>query len=316
MITTVLGDIAPEELGFCQCHEHLLIADGVSRRVDPNLYMDDVDRSAREAAEYRRLGGVSLVDAQPPGAGRMAAGLVEISRRTGVQIVCVTGFHRRCFYPPDHWTLAAPAEAPRDWFLRELTVGVGSGTVVPRGAPRAGLVKVALEAEGVSPRRAALFEAAALAAASAQVAIMVHTDPGADAMALLDFLEDRGVPPARAIFCHLDRTEPDIAHHLALCARGAYLEYDTIARYKYHGDNEETALFLRILEAGYQERLLCSLDTTRARLRAYGGSPGLGHILSDFLPLLYADRVTREQVDAITRKNPASALSRPAEVKS
>ena len=65
MIRTILGDIAPDKLGWCQCHEHLFLADGPSRKISAALYMDDYDKSLAELKLYKQAGGVSLVDAQP-----------------------------------------------------------------------------------------------------------------------------------------------------------------------------------------------------------------------------------------------------------
>ena len=80
----MLGPISPEELGFTQCHEHLLLSKGESYRQNPALWMDDVESSIKEAKVYRERGGSALVEAQPVG-------------RTGVNIVASTGYHKRLF---------------------------------------------------------------------------------------------------------------------------------------------------------------------------------------------------------------------------
>ena len=116
-IITVTGQIPPEELGFCQCHEHLLIAPGRSGEIDPALCFHDITRSAQEACRYRAAGGSSLVDAQPVGCGRMASGLLEISRQAGISLVASTGFHKMRFYPEEHWIFSASSSQLRDLFI-------------------------------------------------------------------------------------------------------------------------------------------------------------------------------------------------------
>ena len=59
-----------------------------------------------------------------------------------------------------------------------------------------------------------------------------------------------------------------------------------------------------MLELGYAGRLLMSLDTTAARLRSYGGAPGLTDILGRFIPMLMDAGVSRTEIDEITRENP------------
>ena len=55
-IRTVTGDISPLELGYCQCHEHLLLAKGKSYTIDPSLCMDDEKKSADELLSYYAAG--------------------------------------------------------------------------------------------------------------------------------------------------------------------------------------------------------------------------------------------------------------------
>ena len=56
-ITTVLGRQNPENLGFCHCHEHLMLSKGVSFERNPALCMEDVDKSTQEAIRFKQAGG-------------------------------------------------------------------------------------------------------------------------------------------------------------------------------------------------------------------------------------------------------------------
>lgn len=70
-IMCVTGPIDFNELGYCQCHEHIMLREGVSCQLNPALCMDDINKSINEVIRYRSAGGHSLVDAQPGGCGRM-----------------------------------------------------------------------------------------------------------------------------------------------------------------------------------------------------------------------------------------------------
>ena len=120
-IITVTGKLDPSEISFCQFHEHLLLRKGRSFEIHPALFMEDIALSAKEAAVYRTAGGTTIVEAQPGGCGRMAAGLAEISRATGVQIICATGFHKMLFYPENHWIFQRNERELEEYFIRELT---------------------------------------------------------------------------------------------------------------------------------------------------------------------------------------------------
>jgi phosphotriesterase-related protein len=309
VITTVLGDRAPEGLGFCQSHEHLFIRG--SAEINSAFCIDDLSKSIAELEGYYRAGGRALVDAQPPGCGRDSRVLAELSRRTGVHIIASTGFHRMIYYPEDHLIFKAGADELTGFFLGELNEGMyveESGE--PACAGRAGQIKTALEAGAFDRQSRKLFIAAAEAAKESGCAVMVHVERDADPAALADFLLKQGLAPSRLIFCHLDRAIGDLGVHRELCRRGAYLEYDTIGRPKYHGDERETEIVLQLMEAGFAGQLLMSLDTTRARLSSYGGSPGLCHIIESFIPLLKSRGLTEDHIRMFFVDNPARAFAR------
>ena len=95
-IITVTGRIAPEELGFCQCHEHIAMSKGISYQINPALCMDDMEKSLEEAKRFHLAGGQSFIEAQPCGANRMALELRRLSEDSGVHIIASTGFHKLC----------------------------------------------------------------------------------------------------------------------------------------------------------------------------------------------------------------------------
>ena len=254
------------------------------------------------------------MDAQPIGCGRMPEELARISQETGVHIVASTGFYLQRFYPEGHWLYTCSERQLEELFCSELSYAMYEnadnalkGPVVKR---RAGLIKTACEGETLSPLSKKLFTAAVNASLACDAAIMIHTEAGSKPLALFSFLTGLGVSPERLIFCHLDRAIPEetVAHQL--CSEGAFVEHDTIGRFKYHSDEEELRLILNLLNGGYQDNLLLSLDTTNQRMMSYGGSIGLTYLLKQFLPALSRAGVPEEVLCTITMKNPMRALRR------
>ncbi|MDD2957777.1 MAG: phosphotriesterase [Lachnospiraceae bacterium] len=312
-IVTVLGKISGEQLGFCQCHEHLLISKGKSYQVNPVLFMDEVDKSTEEVTSYRAAGGCSLVDAQPVGCGRMAEGLVSISKETGVHIIASTGFHKLSFYPEKHWIFGKSREQMREIFRQELLEGmyVDADQKEPeqRIPNRAGQIKTALDTEGLTERYRTLFLAAADAAKETGAPVMIHVENGTDPRELLGLLLKEGVRAEQMIFCHMDRACKELSWHEEVASTGAYLEYDTIGRFKYHSDEREIEIIRHMCSQGYEDRLLFSLDTTRARLASYGGSLGLVYLIDSFLPKMAAAGIPEEKAEQMIRRNSAKAFA-------
>lgn len=312
-LISVLGPVSPEALGFCQSHEHLALSKGRSWEIDPNLCIDDVGKSIQEAIRYRRAGGASLLEAQPGGCNRMTAALPEISRRSGVHILASTGFHKLCFYYPAHWIFSRSRKELSEFFIQELTAGMYSDAdeyfCRTQTGTRAGFIKTALDACGLTPQYRRLFLAAADAAKAAERTIMVHIEKGSRPLELLDFLTAAGMDAQRLIFCHLDRACSERSVLLELLKNGVFLEFDTIGRFKYHDDETEAGIFRDLTEAGYENQLLFSLDTTRARLKSYTeNAVGLDYLILTFLDKLRQFGITEAQIRKFSHENVLRAL--------
>lgn len=314
MIPTVMGNIPSNELGICQVHEHVMLRRGVPAQINPVLCMDNEEKSRKELVDFRWAGGNALVDAQPVGCGRMPAELSRISRSTGVHIVASTGFYLQKFYPDEHWIHTCSEAKLEDLFCQELTDSMYQNADRVLGGDkigqRAGIIKTALEGGGLTTCQKKLFAAAARAALICDAPIMIHIEKDSDPLELFTFLVAQGVPPNRLIFCHLDRAIPEETVVHQLCREGAYVEHDTIGRFKYHSDEKEIRLILNLLEAGHQERLLLSLDTTNQRMLSYGGSIGLTYLLNKFWPALRYSGVSEAVERMIMVANPARVLGR------
>ncbi len=308
-LQTVLGEIDPLTLGHSQIHEHIFVRPTPMAKQNPALQIDDFDRSLAELKEYRAKGGYFLADAQPVAAGRDAQVLESLSRQSGVTIAAATGYHLLGFYPEDCWVHALDEEGLFSLYRGELADGMlpwcsdSSHRPIHSTSIRAGLVKAAIPKEGAVGRYKILLRAAARAAAVTGVPLMLHTEKGENALAAIELCISLGVPPHKLVVCHVDRQAADFAPHDAIADTGVYLDYDTIARFRYHSDEEEISLIRYMLTQGRAARILLALDTTAARLSSYGGKTGIFYILDTFLPMLRGAGVTPEELELITVRN-------------
>ena len=302
-LMTVQGAIDARTLGHFQMHEHIFVRATPASERNPALRIDDEAKSLAELRAYRAAGGGAILDAQPGGAGRDAAALKRLSRDSGVHIVAVTGYHLPGFYDPTHWIFSDGVETLRERFLSDLQ---GDGA---EGGVCAGAVKAAIAENGPEGRFETCLRAAAGAAARAEAPLILHTERGIGAVDAVHICEAEGLAPERIAVCHADRQAEDWTPHEGIARTGAFLEYDTIARYKYHDDESEIRLILHMLELGYADKLLLSMDTTAARLISYTPeAPGLDFILRKFLPALRREGVPEATLENITQRNPLRAF--------
>jgi predicted metal-dependent phosphotriesterase family hydrolase len=314
VITTVTGPIAPAEIGFCHSHEHLFLKKGQAAKIDPALQIDDFDKTVQELNLFKEAGGTTIVDAQPVGSGRHSQWLTDASQHTGVQIVAATGFHKLIFYPENHWIRTADAYELSQLFIDELQNGMYTDgeEAWPQEqiTAKAGIIKTASDFEGVGGPIYRLFKAAAQSAITTGAPIMSHTEMGRAALDQIKLYTDFGLAPNQLIICHLDRKMDNVDYMLHVASTGVYLELDTIGRFNYHSDEEEVKLIIKLIEAGYENQILLGLDTTRKRLKSYGGTLGLDYLAKTFLPKLEENGVSKALLHKMMHENPAKAFSK------
>lgn len=298
IVRTVRGDIAPDELGPCDAHEHLFL----ETPLQPDDTFLDVDKAIEEAHTLAAAGAGALIDWTPLGIGRSVDGLVRVSEATGLQVVAATGVHRDAHYGADDPLRRQGAAALAARFVVELVDGID-------GTPaRAGIVKVGASYHHVTPFEQTVFEAAAEAHAATGAPVCVHTQHGTMGLGLVERLGALGVPADRVVLAHLDRN-PDPGEHAETAAAGAWLQFDGPGRTKYHPDSTILALIDALAQRGHADRLLVGGDVgRRSMMRAYGGGPGLDYVFARFKP-----RLERELGQALSDRlfvaNPARAFA-------
>jgi 5-phospho-D-xylono-1,4-lactonase len=299
VIRTVTGDIDPSTLGVTYPHEHLLTQPPESV-TDPDLTYDSEEAAAQELAYFRMAGGQALVEMTPRDYGRNPEGLRRLSERSGIKIVCVTGWikdsYARSFV--ENRTVADLA----DEMIRELTEGIGQTGV------RAGAIKLGTSLNKITPIEENVIRAAAQAQLATGAPIVTHTEAGTMAQEQVDFLTELGVAPSRINLSHLDR-RLDWDVHAGLVRAGVNLIYDQISKEKYAPDARRIAFVVRMINEGYGDQIMLAGDMSRKSYwPSYGGGPGLTYILWRFVPWLRSEGVNDDAIQNLLVHNPARAL--------
>jgi phosphotriesterase-related protein len=311
-IRTVCGDIPPQEVGFCHCHEHTFILPGPSARVNSQLLLDDLEKTSAELCEFYAAGGRTVVDAQPIGPERAPRLQRLASERSGVHIVAATGFHRSIYYESGHFRFHETAQQLAARMVGEITAGMaqydGSGKAEATEI-KAGVLKFASDYHLIDAQAEKAAEAVAIAHLHSGAPILTHTEFGTCGLEQIALFRRFGVHPSALLISHLDRN-PDLALHEEIADAGAYLVYDGVSRVKYHPDSTIVQLIYRLAEAGHGSHILLGMDMgPRSMWRSYGGGPGMAYLGNVFLRSLRMAGLGNEQVGMFTEYNPAAALS-------
>jgi phosphotriesterase-related protein len=312
-VRTVLGDIAPTDLGPTYAHEHLVIDGGRMVELSADFLLADVDKAVDELTAAKALGLGAVVDAMPCDLGRNAGKLADVSRRSGVHVVAPTGLHLARYYGDRHWSRTAFVEEIAALLVADISTGIDAndynGPIVHRTAHRAGVIKVAGSENGLTDRERRVYEAAAAAHVETGAPILAHCTDGKAALDQVRFLADRGVDLAQVILSHTDKVV-DRAYHREIMASGVCQEFDQGFRWKEGVDNGTLTLLEWLIEDGFSDGLMLGMDAARQGYwTAYGGSPGMTFLLGAFSDAMTARGLGPDIQHLLFVANPARAFA-------
>ncbi len=312
-IHTILGPIAPQELGFTDSHGHLIMDRDLIVQKYPDFRLDSVEKVSEEVELFMQAGGRAMVEMAPPGCGRNPRAMVEIARRTGLHVVAATGIQKGDYYLDSHWRNTYTPEQMAQIFVEEIEQGMDvnsyNGPFPDRVEARAGVIKIASSYLHITPAEQRVIEAAALAHKQTGAPIASHTDQGTMGLEQVELLVSFGVDPQHIVVGHMDRN-PDFYTHREVAETGAYLLYDTPSRIKYFPESTFVDLVRKMVEAGYGRQLLWGGDLARrSYFVAYGGGPGLAYVPGRFVNRLRNEGFDEAVIDDIFVNNPARAFT-------
>ena len=215
-VQTVTGPVDAAELGRTLVHEHIRISywgeeyerhEGWNRAETVALAVDKM-------GELLDAGFRTFVDPCPIELGRDPELYAEIAQRSGMNIVCTTGFYTEHmgWGLPVYWRARDPEEVA-EHYVAELTEGI-AGT----GGIRPGAIKAATGLDVTDAERR-MLTGAALAQHETGVAIITHTENSRHGDVQQDIFESGGAELGRVLIGHQDEQE-DVAPIRKLAGTG------------------------------------------------------------------------------------------------
>lgn len=306
-VNTVSGPIEGTQLGVTLTHEHVLVLSPGLRAAYPSTFPRDEVLTAciDQLRALRRAGVQTMVDHSPYDLGRDPELLAEAANASGIQIICCTGVW---INPARYFQLRDPAEIAT-LFISDLTEGI-TGTAV-----RAGVIKCAIDTDGLTPAVERVARAAALAHRETGAPISTHTHAPSRSGALLQrLLESCGVAGDRLIIGHCGDSE-DLAYLRGLLARGSYLGMDRFGAEDILSDARRMDVVAALCAQGHTERLLLSQDAncwndrqTRAQMATQRPHWHHRRVVEHVIPGLLDRGVTKQQIDTMLIDNPRRIL--------
>ncbi|TIT89561.1 MAG: phosphotriesterase, partial [Mesorhizobium sp.] len=239
------------------------------------------------------------------GIGRDPLAMRRISAASGLNIVMGAGYYLASSHPAKVASMSADDIAAE--IVREAVDGV-EGTGV-----RIGLIgEIGVSADFTKSEEKSL-RGAARAQQLTGLPLMVHL-PGWFRFGhkVLDIVEEEGAELRHTVLCHMNPSHDDFAYQLSLAARGAFIEYDMVGMDFFYADqqvqcpsdDEAARGIVRLIDAGYLDRILISHDVFLKMMLTHYGGNGYAYVPKHFLPRLGRHGVPEAALTRLMHDNP------------
>lgn len=296
MIQTVLGPIASSELGVVMSHEHLSVDLGSVRGDDDSSFTCS-GLVLSEMERLRSAGANSVIEVSCIDMGRDVLALQEISRRSGLNIVCATGFYLEQYHPS--WLADATVEKIEEVLASEFSDGVGETGVRP------GVIgEIAGEQNEITDSERRVMVASAHVAAQVGCAVTTHCQLGQMALEQAELLVEAGMRPEKVVLGHLDLAD-DLDYYRRVLATGVNIGFDTCGKVAYLTDERRAANLAALASEGYAGQIVLSADISRQSYMYAKGGFGYTAVLDRVLPMARELGLADGAAQAMLVDNPA-----------
>ncbi|MCC8357062.1 MAG: phosphotriesterase [Oscillospiraceae bacterium] len=294
-IQSILGPIDTAALGPTLMHEHISCADWSMRMNFGDKFFEAdtvVDMAKKAFAPVQAMGIKTIVDGTPFNLGRDLSLIRATAEATGLNIIASCGF----YFQEEPWLQERSAEEIYDLMYAD--------------AAQCGIMKCAVERQGVTPLMEKLLAVTGQVAAERDMPIFCHTASpfgvGPDAFDRLG----KYVPAHRIILGHTGDTN-DRGYLKAVAETGCYLGFDRLGHCDRDNSVEAVAdNILWLCSLGYRDRILLSHDAA-VYLAFWDSWEKSREQVTDFtvvhtqaLPLLRAGGMTEADIGEILEGNP------------
>ena len=307
-INSVLGPIDTADLGFTLMHEHFMVVNPAMRLAFPDWINREtiIANTVKELKIAKDSGVQTVVEVTPINMGRDIHLIREVAEKADIQTIVSTGF----YYTEDPFFSYWSTDKLVELLLPEIQQGI-QGTEV-----KAGIIKCGTGELGVTKTNRKLLEVASRLHLVTGLPITTHTEPSnRNGLDQIDVFEAENVDLSKVVIGHCDDAF-DLKYLEELMNRGCYIGFDRFGmREFYPSDDERIECLLRLLEMGYENKIVVSHDCSNYNdvipvdefheaktnivpdWRYY-------HFPRDVIPILREKGVIGKQIQMMTVENP------------
>ncbi len=316
-VNTVTGTISSDELGPTLMHEHIVFGypgwEG-DQTIAPFDKKAIVETTIPVFNQLKEMGLKSYVDATANDGGRCPEVYQEISEKTGIHVICSTGYYYEGEGSSAYWkfrgTLGDISQELYELFLKEITVGIRDTGI------KAGVIKIGSSKDEITDYEKIVFKTAAKVQKETGVPIITHTQEGTCGPDQAKFLIDAGADPKRIQIGHMS-DNLDLDYQRQTLENGVYVSWDRMGLQGLVGcpmDEQRYSVIVELIKQGYADRLMISHDFIINWLGRPLNIPedylplianwNPAHLFQNIIPTLKNNGVTDDQIQTIIQENP------------
>ncbi|PCH52181.1 MAG: phosphotriesterase-related protein [Cellvibrionales bacterium] len=307
-VETALGAIDVEDIGMCLMHEHIIIADW-DMRSNYDDYVDiesEVPKAVGSLNKAKERGVKTIVDLTPVNLGRDIHSIKAVSKATGVNVICPTGF----YWTEEPWMHGWDADYLSKYMIRDVTQGILDTGI------KAGIIKCATDHTGVDDFNKKLLQASAIAHRETGTPISTHTTiANSSAIDQVSTFQEFGVDMSRVVIGHLGDST-DIDYLESILASGCFIGMDRFGLEAMLPSDDRIRTVATLCDKGYAGQMVISHDACSFQdffdgeyIEKFAPNWCYEHVPRDVLPALAEAGVSQADINMMMVGNPKKVFS-------
>lgn len=287
--------------GYTLMHEHMTI-DLSGQKHNLDCKVDCIDEITKEMKKLYSKGVRNIVEVTNRGMGRNVKNIVKISKESGINFICSTGFYKEPFLPD--YVYEMDKEEIAELLINDIEIGI-DGT----GIKAQLLGEIGTSKDHMTKEEEKIFESIVIAHKKTGVPISTHTTLGTNALGQIEFFEKNNVDLSKVNIGHVDLSG-DVQYIIEILSKGVYISFDTIGKNNYLLDSKRVEMLKILQDMNLLNKVFLSQDISRKSNMEFMGGIGYSYIFDSFIPMLKEKGITDESLDLMLCKNPMNFFNK------
>lgn len=281
--------------GYTLMHEHIFIDLSGIKKLD-DCRLDCKNETIEEFKKLYENGVRNITEVTNIGMGRDVNYIKEVSEKSGINVICATGFYKEPFYP--EFVYEKNEKELSEIMKNDILKGI-DGTDI-----KAGIIgEIGSSKDIMTETELKVFKSAIITHLETGVPITTHTSLGTMGHEQVRLFKEYKVNTDKIVIGHVDLSG-NVEYILEMLYNGVYVEFDTIGKNNYLADDTRIEMLKEIEKRELIDRVFLSMDITRKSNMEYKGGIGYNYIFNVFIPKLKEAGIKENSIEKMLKINP------------